>query len=195
MTSLIDFRGALKSRDPYPHCVFSQVFTPAAADVLLKWLEEASYVHRHVPDFYDTYETRLDRGGLPDEVQRFADEDTIEALGLAMGDLFEATLAPKVEVTAHKMVPGFRVGVHTDHGPAAQSYRLLVQLNRGWVAKQGGWLMVLNEQHPGSDTKARAIVPRPGVGFAFEISTKSYHAVTPVISGERYTLCYSFRKA
>jgi hypothetical protein len=29
-------------------------------------------------------------------------------------------------------------------------------------------------------------------GFAFEISERSFHSVTPVLHGERYTLSYTF---
>lgn len=38
------------------------------------------------------------------------------------------------------------------------------------------------------------VMPTHGSGFAFEISPVSYHAVSSIRSGERYTLVYTFRR-
>ena len=39
----------------------------------------------------------------------------------------------------------------------------------------------------------RAVRPLHGSVFAFEISPRSFHALSTIQEGERYTLVYSFR--
>ncbi len=106
---------------------------------------------------------------------------------------FDTTLAAKVDVTAQKMVAGQRIGIHTDFGPVGQAYRFLIQLNAGWPASNGGLLFLLDEEKPAAPSPAtRVLVPSSGSGLAFEISERSYHGVSRVEAGERYTLAYSF---
>ena len=74
-----------------------------------------------------------------------------------------------------------------------ETYRLLVQLNRGWHDEQGGMLMLFSSASP--DDVRRIIRPLHGSAFAFRITPQSFHAVSTVRSGERFTLVYSFREA
>jgi hypothetical protein len=76
---------------------------------------------------------------------------------------------------------------------AEESHRLLIQINEGWEASQGGLLMLLGSAEP--ESVQSVLLPVHGSGFAFEISPKSFHAVSSIITGERYTLVYTFRKS
>ena len=97
------------------------------------------------------------------------------------------------EVTAHKLLPGQTIRVHNDHRPRGETHRLLVQLNRGWDDEQGGLLLLFGSA--AADDVRRILRPTHRSATAFEISPKSFHAVSTIRRGERYTLVYSFRAA
>ncbi|MGJ3628150.1 2OG-Fe(II) oxygenase family protein [Sphingomonas sp. MMS24-JH45] len=75
----------------------------------------------------------------------------------------------------------------------AESRRVLLQLDHGWSVDNGGLLMLFADDQPESVTTA--ILPSHASAFAFEISARSYHAVSTIRAGERYTLVYTFRAA
>jgi Rps23 Pro-64 3,4-dihydroxylase Tpa1-like proline 4-hydroxylase len=107
-----------------------------------------------------------------------------------IGALLGANLDERVEVTAHKLIPGQRIRIHNDFVPAQETHRLLIQLNRGWSEANGGLLMLFADPDPKS--VSRIILPGSRSAFGFSISPRSFHAVTPIRSGERFTLVYSF---
>ena len=57
---------------------------------------------------------------------------------------------------------------------------------------QGGLLMLFRSEAP--ESVHSALLPTHGSGFAFEISANSFHAVSSIRTGERYTLVYTFRR-
>jgi Rps23 Pro-64 3,4-dihydroxylase Tpa1-like proline 4-hydroxylase len=97
------------------------------------------------------------------------------------------------EITAHKLLARQTIRVHNDFLDGQETYRLLVQLNRGWQDEQGGMLMLFSSVSP--DDVRRIIRPLHGSAFAFRITPQSFHAVSTIRSGERFTLVYSFREA
>src|SRR3954465_12073601 len=86
-----------------------------------------------------------------------------------------------------------RTLIHNDYIGGEETHRLLVQLNRGWDVQDGGVLLLFGSVRPGDI--CRAVKPSHRSGFAFEISPNSFHAVSRMVNGERYTLVYSFRAA
>jgi Rps23 Pro-64 3,4-dihydroxylase Tpa1-like proline 4-hydroxylase len=96
-----------------------------------------------------------------------------------------------VEVTAHKLLPGQTIRIHNDYVEGGESHRLLIQLNRGWTDSQGGLLMLFDSSR--IDDVRRVIRPLHASATAFAISAKSFHAVSTIRGGERYTLVYSFK--
>ena len=84
------------------------------------------------------------------------------------------------------------IRIHNDYLDGEETHRLLIQLNAGWDRKQGGLLMLFGDKRP--ESLARTIVPTHGSGFAFEISQASFHAVSSITDGERFTLVYTFRR-
>ncbi|GLI97048.1 hypothetical protein Sbs19_08660 [Sphingobium sp. BS19] len=133
----------------------------------------------------------LDAAALPPHVQSIVSDEV--ATNLCSGLLLPigARLPRLTEVTAHKLLPGQTIRIHNDHLDDGETHRILVQLNRGWSDKQGGLLMLFGSA---TATDVRRIVrPLHGSSFAFEISPRSFHAVSTIASGERYTLVYSFK--
>jgi Rps23 Pro-64 3,4-dihydroxylase Tpa1-like proline 4-hydroxylase len=97
------------------------------------------------------------------------------------------------EVTAHKLVSGQTIRVHNDHRPKGETHRVLVQLNRGWTDAQGGLLLLFGSA--AAEDVRRILRPTHGSAISFAISPQSFHAVSTIQRGERYTLVYSFRAA
>ena len=83
--------------------------------------------------------------------------------------------------------------IHNDFIEEGESHRILIQLNRGWLDEQGGLLMLFGSSSPGD--VQRVIRPLHRSAFGFSISDCSYHAVSTIAEGERYTLVYSFGHA
>jgi len=82
---------------------------------------------------------------------------------------------------------------HTDLAPLRFTHRLIVQLNRGWARENGGLLCLAGDEHSCSQQESpKLMVPVHRSAFAFKVSDRSFHSVTRVESGERYTLSYTF---
>jgi Rps23 Pro-64 3,4-dihydroxylase Tpa1-like proline 4-hydroxylase len=191
----IDFCSATPFDVPFRHFMIRNFLSAQPADAMLSWLEQQTrWNQREIADFYETYDINLYNAALPSELQFFVQDDFLDFI---RGKVTELLLAPKlakrVDVAAHKLVPGYKVKIHTDYGPTGQSQRLLIQLNRGWSAANGGILMLFDEEFPnGPSERHKYYLPHHRCGFGFRISPQSFHAVSPVVSGDRYTLSFSF---
>ena len=99
-------------------------------------------------------------------------------------------MSERIDITAHQLVPGQRIRLHNDFIPGYETHRLLIQLNQGWDVANGGLLMFFNSADPADIHKI--FLPLHNSAVVFAISASSYHAVTPLSGGERFTLVYSF---
>ena len=106
---------------------------------------------------------------------------------------FGCPLGQRVDAAAHKLLPGQTIRIHNDFLPGGESHRLLLQLNRGWQPGHGGYLMFFRGPEP--ETVTKLVEPRHGSIQAFAISHRSFHAVSEVHEGERFTVVYSFYPA
>jgi Rps23 Pro-64 3,4-dihydroxylase Tpa1-like proline 4-hydroxylase len=97
-----------------------------------------------------------------------------------------------VDVGAHRLTAGQTIRIHNDYIGDQETHRLLIQLNDGWSVERGGLLMLFEDDKP--ESVKSMVMPTHGSGFAFEISSCSYHAVSSIRDGERYTLVYTFRR-
>jgi Rps23 Pro-64 3,4-dihydroxylase Tpa1-like proline 4-hydroxylase len=184
----------LLQRTPFLHAVVPNCIDHDLAESLLSWFErEAPWQWSAVDNFYHQFDVDLRTTPLPADLKLLVDDLFLEELRQGMGRLLEARLDARIDVTAHRMLLGCRVGIHTDYVPAAQAYRLLVHLNRGWKPEDGGLLMLFGEKDPTPDSEGtRCYSPQHGRAFAFEISPRSFHAVSRICMGERYALRFSF---
>lgn len=179
---------------PFRHFVLPEFMSLSAAESLLHWFETEAEWKSHVEDgFYECFNLDLKAVELPKTLAFLTDQAMTSELRQWMGEAFSVPLGSEIDVAAHKLVPPQRMGVHTDFGPIGQTHRLLVQLNRGWTPQNGGLLMMFDEPEPGEPSdRHRYYLPSNRSGIGFEISSRSFHAITPVAEGERYTLCFSF---
>ncbi len=184
--------GGPAARAPFPHLELPAALAPAVADETLAWLEREELWRLRVEDFYEQHEFSLLTTPPPSSVAGLTGETVLERLRAWLRQAFAVTGGLElVDVSAHRLTAGQTIRIHNDHLDGTETHRVLVQLNRGWTADRGGILMLFADDDPAS--LAKAILPVHRDGFAFEISPHSYHAVSTVHSGERYTLVYTWQ--
>lgn len=176
---------------PFPHRRFPEIVSPAQSDAILQWLRRKAPWTLRIEDFYQQHEFSLLNTPL-DGVSWLASKELIaEVAGMLRRDFNIERELTLVDVNAHRLKPGQVIRIHNDFIEGAETHRLLIQLNSGWSAEQGGLLMLFESDQTSS--LKNVILPEHGSGFAFEISPRSFHAVSEVKGGERYTLVYTFR--
>ena len=156
----------------------------------LDWLEKEAPWKLTVAEFYEQYEFSLRHASLDPTVRSLIAPETLSTLKNQMRKQFGRSLSDRVDVTAHKLVPKQTIRIHNDYLSGGESLRLLLQLNRGWVPDDGGYLMFFRGPEP--EMVSNVIEPISGSVQAFSISPNSYHAVSTVHAKERFTIVYSF---
>ncbi|HEV2816495.1 MAG TPA: cyclophane-containing peptide 2OG-Fe(II) oxygenase YhhC [Allosphingosinicella sp.] len=178
--------------DPFPHAVSASFLDPSLAEQVLDWLETEAPWKLRIADFYEQHEFELSEDTLPARLEGLIAPEALESYIESM----VAPIAPGnvrlVEATAHRLSGGQTIRIHNDYIGGEETHRLLVQLNRNWADENGGFLMLFSSSN--ANDVARIIRPVHGSAVAFEISPASYHAVSPTVRGERYTLVFSFRR-
>ena len=174
---------------PFAHFV-GGCMRPDASRECLDWLEAAAPWELSTTDFYEQYEFSVLHAALAPAVEHLVSRETLATLRFWMSRHFGTPLSERVDVTAHKLVPGQTIRVHNDFIPGGESHRLLLQLNRGWSPQHGGYLMLFGGPEP--EMVSKVVEPRNESIQAFAISPRSYHAVSTVRACERFTLVYSF---
>jgi hypothetical protein len=165
----------------------------ATADALLAWLETRPW--RSVGlDGYDGYcDMPLTASNLPESLSGLVAHDFLIELRQLMAQFFAIESSGPVRVTAHRILTGGALSAHTDVSQIRFTHRLLVQLNRGWNPASGGLLCLhAGDPHSSEETLRKTVTPIHRSGFAFAISQRSFHSVTPVLHGQRFTLSYTF---
>lgn len=186
MTAMADMR-----RVPFPHATCAGALSGSCADDLLRWMRFEAPWRLKVASFYEQWELPIDDASLPGGLEYLLKHEFVDALRDRMvTPLIDARL-DLVEVTAHRLVEGQTIRIHNDYLEGQETHRLLIQLNNGWTDENGGMLMLFGSAS-NQDLK-RVVRPLHGSAFSFEISPTSYHAVSTIHGGERFTLVYSFK--
>jgi Rps23 Pro-64 3,4-dihydroxylase Tpa1-like proline 4-hydroxylase len=176
--------------EPFSYAVSARAFDDGVSADILAWLESEAPWKLVETDFYEQFEFSFLDAEVPAELTFLQEETFIDSLATEVRKLFGVGLSGRVDATAHRLLPGQRIRIHNDFIPEAETHRLLIQLNRGWDDGDGGFLLFFNSPKPADVHKVLRPVHNSVVAFA--ISPASYHAVTTVHGGERYTLVYSF---
>ena len=182
-------KGAYQ-KTPFPYYIAEEALTKEPADSLLDWLESDAPWKLVETGFYEQYEFSFFSVDLPSIIAALIDRPNLERVKGLVQDTFGVILSDRMDVTAHKLLPGQRIRLHNDYIPGEETHRVLVQLNRGWDDENGGLLMFFNSSDP-ADIH-RVLRPIHNSCIAFEVSPDSNHAVTVIHSGERFTLVFSF---
>ena len=188
--SPLDLSSAVSRSQPFPCFTVAQAVSLELEHELLEWFESDAPWRLTVMDFYEQYEFDFEDVALPPSLKPLFSEKTLSELRQTVGRLLSASLKPQIEITAHRLNRSQRIRIHNDARPDGETHRLLVQLNRGWNDSNGGLLMLF--RGPEVETLNDVILPTSRSAFGFEISIASYHAVSQVHQGDRYTLVFSF---
>ncbi len=183
-----DMRG-----EPFSHTLATAVLPLELCAAALDWMERDAPWKLCIASFYEQWELHLEAYTLPPELKPLCARPTVDYLVKTMIGPLKPGRIELTEITAHKLLAGQTIRVHNDFLDGQETYRLLVQLNRGWHDEQGGMLMLFSSASP--DDVRRIIRPLHGSAFAFRITPQSFHAVSTIRSGKRFTLVYSFREA
>jgi Rps23 Pro-64 3,4-dihydroxylase Tpa1-like proline 4-hydroxylase len=175
---------------PFRHAVTASAIDTSFAGELLAWLEESAPWKHVRADFYEQFEFCLWDVAHP-VAHELTSATTIGYLKAAFEDLFGYCFAPEVNVVAHKLIEGHRIGIHNDHLAGEETHRLVIQVNRGLSDADGGLLMLFNSGN--ADDVHRVLRPVHKSALAFEISGRSFHAVSRMHASERYTIVFSLR--
>lgn len=178
---------------PFSHVSMTSALSPALVAAALEWMESDAPWKLRIESFYEQWELHLDTSALPSSLHALCAQATIDHLEATLVAPLNPGRIELAEITAHKLLAGQTIKIHNDYLEGEETYRVLIQLNRGWLDEQGGMLMLFSTASP--DDLCRVIRPLHGTAFAFGISPRSFHAVSTIRSGERYTLVYSFRQA
>jgi Rps23 Pro-64 3,4-dihydroxylase Tpa1-like proline 4-hydroxylase len=175
---------------PFQYIVCPEVLDPDAGRTVLEWFESDTPWKLVEADFYEQFEFSLWEVQLPTRLSFLREHAFLAAIKKRMAELFGVHLCHRVDITAHRLVPGQRICIHNDFIPGAETHRLLMQFNRRWQDDNGGLLLLFNSADPADIHKIFRPVHNSAVGFA--ITATSYHAVSTIHTGERFTLVYSF---
>ncbi|MDQ1833644.1 cyclophane-containing peptide 2OG-Fe(II) oxygenase YhhC [Massilia scottii] len=179
------------ARAPFPHFFRDGTLPERLAENLLAWMETGARWRLHTASFFEQYELDLTATSMPEECRILFAPETLAAITTRYASAFKRKMSGRASVTAHKLVSGQTIGIHTDEPLGErETHRLLVQLNRGWKPERGGELLLL----AGNDIGAlhSVIEPAHNRAVGFEMSERSFHAVARVNDWARYTVIFSF---
>jgi Rps23 Pro-64 3,4-dihydroxylase Tpa1-like proline 4-hydroxylase len=191
---LADVANASASSEPFPHLKVPGLLNADLARRAREWLRTDAPWRLRVASFYEQHEFSLLTTNGPDVILQLTAGMFVDNLRNMLSHNFRsASDLILVSISAHRLTCGQTIRIHNDWlGTGKESHRFLIQLNDGWSVEQGGLLMLFGSK---SQRDLRTVVlPINGSGFAFEISERSFHAVSTVRSGERFTLVYTFRR-
>lgn len=179
--------------EPFAYFLSEAVFAPAHEAALLDWLEAEAPWRLATTDFYEQFEFSLRDADLPVPLAELIAPAALVGLRAAMERAFGCSLARQVDIVAHRLDPGQRIGIHNDLRDGGETHRLTVQLNRGLADADGGFFMLFNSDDP--EDIHRILRPVSGSAIGFAIGPRSHHAVSRLHGGSRFTLVYSFHAA
>ena len=190
MRTAVDLSSARLEMDPFPFSVVPDTLCDGIEQATLSWFEQAAPWRLTEESFYSQHEFDMRDVELPSDVTQLAAGTTLAAMRELISKLFHRRFGMTVDITAHRLTAGQRIRIHDDYLEGGETHRLIVQLNRGWTAGDGGHLLLFGGREP-EDVRV-VLAPMSKQALLFEISQRSHHAVSEVVRGERYSIVYSF---
>lgn len=176
---------------PFKHFTVDNILNNGLEAIIHDWFEHTDAWGLTEMDFYTQFEFSLFDVVLPNALECLIKDETLTKIEEQFLDVFGNKNYEIVGITAHKLMNGHKIGVHNDFIGDEETHRLLIQINPHWQDDNGGFLMLFNSQD--SQDINKIVRPLNNLGFAFEITDKSYHAVSTVYDYSRYTIVYTFK--
>ncbi|MBL8510778.1 MAG: 2OG-Fe(II) oxygenase [Betaproteobacteria bacterium] len=181
---------AAMQNTPFPHVAGELALEPALAKRVHDWLEQEAAWRLSRQSFYEQFELSLPVDAPIPTIAPITSQEWVTAMRQAIEHRFAVHLQETVSISAHKLMPGHRIGLHNDYIENGETHRLLIQLNPDWHDERGGFLLFFGSGN--SNNVQKIYKPLFNSFVAFEISKQSFHAVTNIHQGIRYTLVYTF---
>jgi Rps23 Pro-64 3,4-dihydroxylase Tpa1-like proline 4-hydroxylase len=190
-TPCLDLFSLTSDSEPFAHFWANGAFDNQMELDMLDWLKSTRNWQLTETDFYEQYEFSLLSSELPTHLKCLISEETIQYIERRFEEIFQIESLSLVGVVAHKLVENHRIGIHNDFINGEETHRLIIQINSGWKEENGGYLMLFSS----SEVKdvAKIIIPFSNSVVGFEISERSYHAVSKIYNFSRYTIVYTFK--
>lgn len=188
--SILDLSSAKVFAGPFPYFTALDAFRLRLSFEILNWLEVDAPWTLVETDFYEQYEFNFEDVMPPSNLTFLYEAGFLSHVKSEVERVFRTKLGHRVDLTAHKLIPGQRIRIHNDFIQGQETHRLIIQLNRGWDNENGGYLLFFNSPEPSDVHKLLRPTHNSIVGFA--ITPDSHHAVSTIHHGERFTLVYSF---
>ena len=176
---------------PFPHFCCSSALKSSIEVPLFDWFESTKEWSLTEADFYKQYEFVLSETILPENLKCLVSLNTTGTIQAAIKKAFNLKHLNLVSIVAHKLVNGHKIGIHNDYINGEETHRLVIHINPNWDAVHGGYLMLFSSYKP--EDVSKVIQPVNNSAFAFEISNKSYHAVSTIHNFSRYSIVYTFK--
>ena len=164
------------------------ILEPALAQRALSWLRRTEAWSRQEGAFFRHDSFALTPEVVPPEVEAIVSPKTLGALRALLQSRFATEVEPFAHVEAHRSTMRDDIGLHTDAD--VSEIRLMLNLNARWTPSQGGVLQL--QDRPDHCCRRVRYRPLHNSATAFRTAPDSYHRVSPVQNGERYTLLYRF---
>jgi Rps23 Pro-64 3,4-dihydroxylase Tpa1-like proline 4-hydroxylase len=186
---VIAFDTVVRRNDPYPHIVSPRFYTEQFADILLGWLETESNWTLNESMRYEQYELGFSQFAHCTEIAGLWDGGVLAHIRDGVRRAIGFPVSSRINISAHKMFPGQQTYIHTDK-VEHETHRVVVPLNRGRAPDSGGNLVLLSGSRPADISVVFKQISNSAVGFALD--PKSFHAVSRVKAGTRFTIIYTF---
>jgi hypothetical protein len=189
---VLAFDKVVARTSPFPHFISPRFYAEEFSNALLSWLESTLAWNLKETALYAQYELGFSKVKDCPEIQAVSDGAVLARIRDEVSRAFGVAISGRINISAHKLVPGQYGGIHTDNLPS-ETHRLVVQLNRGRSDQSGGNLVFLSGSSPREVEIVFKQQTNSAVGFL--LGTGSYHAVTQVKTGVRFTIIYTFLSA
>jgi Rps23 Pro-64 3,4-dihydroxylase Tpa1-like proline 4-hydroxylase len=188
----VDLSSFHAEYSPFPHLSCTEVLKDNLETKLYFWFKHTDKWDLTEEEFYTQYEFVLTKAELPEDLKCLISDDTIETIKSTFKNAFKSNSLKTVSIVAHKLIDGHKIGVHNDYINGEETHRLVIQINPDWKIENGGFLMLFNSAN--SEDVSKIVKPLNNSAFGFEISNKSYHAVSTVRNFSRYSIIYTFKE-
>lgn len=186
---LIGAASLQRYTEPFPYFTAKAAVGQEPISELLTWLESEARWDLVETDFYEQHELNQPEDPLPEVISFLTEPSFLDAMRYEAAEIFGCSFTTRVDWSIHKLLAGQRIRIHNDLLATAETHRVILHINRGWIISKGGFLMLFNSEDP-ADVH-RVLMPLNGSIVGFEISGKSHHAVSTVVDGERFAIVYS----
>jgi len=184
--------GAAERFDrPFPIIRVDGAVPPRLASLLYGWIAGLDGWRFNGSSFYEVGELDLCALPVPAGLRALFEPAALARLRAQLGRVFQCRFDPQIRIVAHRMDAGQGAGIHCDDPRGVEeTHRMVLTLGQDASARGGGMFAVFDGPSPAR--VARAWPPAHNQCVLFEASAASFHAITEVREGPRYSVVLSF---